>query len=48
MNNESQTGISVKRVTKPSRKPAITKKGNVLIIIFNPFFTPMVKERSLE
>lgn len=43
----SQSGISVCRVTKPSRNPATMKKGTVLITIFNPALTPCTKEVSL-
>ena len=42
----SQSGISVCRVTKPSKKPAIIKNGMVLINIFNPLMTPRLKDSN--
>jgi len=44
----SQSGISVCRVTKPSKKPAIIKNGMVLIIIFNPSFILLLKDSNRE
>ncbi len=43
-----RSGILVILVTKPSRKPAIMKKGMVLTTIFKPLFTPLVKDLNLE
>ena len=40
----NQSGIPVKRVTKPSRNPAIIKNGILLMTIFSPDFTPCVKD----
>ena len=36
------------RVTKPSKKPAETVKGNVLISILIPFLSPILKEAMRE
>ena len=43
----SQSGMPVKRVTKPSKNPAMMKKGIVLITILSPAFTPFIKDCSL-
>lgn len=48
INMAAKSGIEVSLVTKPSRNPAMMKKGMVLTTIFNPLFTPMVKDFSLE
>lgn len=47
MHIANQSGISVCRVTKPSKKPAIIKKGIVLITIFKPALIPFTKDVSL-
>ncbi len=46
MNMASQSGISVCLVTKPSKNPAIIKKGTVLSIILRPFLTPRLKDSN--
>ena len=43
----NQSGISVCLVMKPSKKPAMTKKGMVLTTIFSPFTTPILKDSIL-
>lgn len=44
----NQSGISVRRVTYPSKNPATIKNGMVLIKIFKPSLAPFTNDCTRE